>query len=544
MTTIDNDELPPTGIGATTSGPGPLALARREVGPAPERSGPVRPTAAPRRLERPGGGVPAALLIVDGLAVLAAVAAVGRCDLVGALWAASGVFPVLVLFNSAGGLYRTRLAPSVLDELPGLSGRAFAAAAFALTLDRCLHGLWPSAVPEDGRLLLGLLLCQLALDLPGRAVVYALLRRERRRKPRPTLIAGAGPIGRRVAAALLDHPEYGLRPVGYIDSAPLSDPAEEDVLGAAPAPAPGPVAALAPGHAADLAANLGPGLAADLVPVLGGPQALDLEIAGQDITAVVITCGGGDDAEAARTLRTATRYGCEVWFVPGVPDFAAFEIGNRRAAAVDHLWGFPCLRLGQSAMDRPTWAVKRCADALLAGAGLLLVAPVLAACALAVRLDGGPGVIFRQERVGLDGRPFTVLKFRTLRPDDDNESATRWNISQDHRLGSTGRFLRRTSLDELPQLWNVLRGEMSLVGPRPERPYFVARFTHAHQSYGDRHRVPVGITGFAQVNGLRGDTSIEDRTRFDNYYIESWSLWQDIKILLRTLISVLRPGGS
>ena len=532
MTTIDNDELPPPGVGATTSGQGLLALARRAAGTAPDRTAPIRPAAGPRRLERPSGGVPAALLIVDGLAVLAAVAAVGRCDLLGALWAASGLFPVLVLFNSAGGLYRTRLAPSALDELPGLSGRAIASAAFALTLDRCLHGLWPSAVPEDGRLLVALLLCQLALDLPGRAVVYAVLRRERRRNPRPTLIAGAGQIGRRVAAALLDHPEYGLRPVGYIDSAPLFRAAEEDVLAGAPALAPG----LTPGMA--------PGMAADLVPVLGGPEALDLEFAGQDVTDVIITCGGGDDAEAARTLRVATRHGCEVWFVPGVPDFAAFEFGNRRAAAVDHLWGFPCLRLGQSAMDRPTWAVKRCVDALLAGAGLLLVAPLLAACALAVRLDGGPGVIFRQERVGLDGRPFTVLKFRTLRPDDENESATRWNISQDHRLGSTGRFLRRTSLDELPQLWNVLRGEMSLVGPRPERPYFVARFSHAHQSYGDRHRVPVGITGFAQVHGLRGDTSIEDRTRFDNYYIESWSLWQDVKILLRTLASVLRPGGS
>jgi len=522
MTTIDNDELPPPGIAATTSGQGLLALARRATGTVQDRTAPVRPAAGPRR-EHPGGGVPAALLTVDGLAVLVAITAVGSHDLFGALWAASGLFPVLVLFNSAGGLYRTRLAPSALDELPGLTGRAVAAAAFALTLDCCLHGMWPSAVPRDGRLLLALLLCQLGLDLPGRAAVYAALRRSRRRSPRPTLIAGAGQIGHQVAAALLEHPEYGLRPVGYIDSEPPYRPADE---------------------AAPTAPVLAPGPAAGLIPVLGGPDALDLEIAGQDVTDVIITCGGSDDAGAARTLRTATRHGCEVWFVPGVPDFGAFEFGNRRAAAVDHLWGFPCLRLGQPAMHRPTWAVKRGVDALLAGLGLLLVAPLLAACALAVRLDGGPGVIFRQERVGLDGRPFTVLKFRTLRPDDENESATRWNISQDHRLGSTGRFLRRTSLDELPQLWNVLRGEMSLVGPRPERPYFVARFSHAHQRYGDRHRVPVGITGFAQVHGLRGDTSIEERTRFDNYYIESWSLWQDVKILLRTLASVLRPGGS
>jgi exopolysaccharide biosynthesis polyprenyl glycosylphosphotransferase len=521
MTTIDNDELPRAGIAATTSGHGLLALARKPSEAAQDRPAPVRAAAGQRRADLPGNSVPAALLAVDGAAVLAAVAAVRSYDLLDAVWAASGLFPLLVLFNSAGGHYRTRLAPSVLDELPGLAGRALAAAAFALTLDRCLHGLWPSGVPEDGRLLLGLLLCQLGLDLPGRAAVYALLRRARRRRPRPTLIAGAGQIGRSVGAALLAHPEYGLRPVGYIDSGPSFLPAE------APVPAGAPLAAVPVA-----------------VPVLGGPETLDLEIAGQDVTDVIITCGGADDAEAVRTLRTATRHGCEVWFVPGVPDFGAFEFGNRRAGTGDHLWGFPCLRLGQSAMDRPTWLVKRCVDALLAGCGLLLVAPVLAACALAVRIDGGPGVIFRQERVGLDGRTFTVLKFRTLRPEDDHESATRWNISHDHRLGSTGRFLRRTSLDELPQLWNVLRGEMSLVGPRPERPYFVARFSHAYQQYGDRHRVPVGITGFAQVHGLRGDTSIEDRTRFDNYYIESWSLWQDVKILLRTLASVLRPGGS
>jgi exopolysaccharide biosynthesis polyprenyl glycosylphosphotransferase len=195
-------------------------------------------------------------------------------------------------------------------------------------------------------------------------------------------------------------------------------------------------------------------------------------------------------------------------------------------------------------MQRPSWAVKRAFDAALAGIGLLLLAPVLLLCAIAVRLEGGPGVIFRQERIGLDGRPFTVFKFRTLRPADEHESATRWNIADDHRLGPVGRFLRRASLDELPQLWNVLRGEMSLVGPRPERPYFVMRFAQAYPRYRERHRVPVGLTGFAQVNGLRGDTSIEDRARFDNYYIDSWSLWQDVKILLRTVLAVLRTDGS
>ena len=509
MTTIDNNELPRPGNPASATRQGFVALApqaTRRPASAP------RSTARPRRTRRSGTGIPAALLAVDSLAVLVAVAVIGAGDMSTNLWAACGICPVLVLLNSAGGLYRLRLAPSVLDELPGLCGRAVVAAAFAVTLDRCQHGLWPVAVPEDWRRLLTLLGWQLLLDALGRAAVYALVRRARRGNPRPTLIAGAGRIGRRVTAVLLEHPEYGLRPVGYIDSEPL--------------PTPLPTSSHGP------------------VPVLGGPEVLDLEITAQDITDVILTSGSGADAEAAETLRAGVRHGCEVWFVPGFPDFGAFSFGNRSTAVGDHLWGFPCLRLNRTAMRRPGWAVKRCADVALSGAGLLLLTPVLAACSFAVWLDGGPGVIFRQERVGLDGDTFTVFKFRTLRPEDDHESATRWNISHDHRHGSTGRFLRRTSLDELPQLWNVLRGEMSLVGPRPERPYFVARFSQAYPQYRDRHRVPVGITGFAQVNGLRGDTSIEDRIRFDNYYIESWSLWQDIKILLRTVSSVLRPNGS
>ncbi len=183
-------------------------------------------------------------------------------------------------------------------------------------------------------------------------------------------------------------------------------------------------------------------------------------------------------------------------------------------------------------------------DAVLAAFGLLLAAPVMAACALAVRLADGPGVVFRQERVGRHGRTFVLLKFRTLRPADAQESATRWNVSSDERMSRVGRALRRTSLDELPQLWNVLRGDMSMVGPRPERPFFVAQFSRVHPGYQARHRMPVGITGLAQVNGLRGDTSIEERARFDNHYIETWSLWQDACVLARTAGSLFRLGGS
>ena len=165
------------------------------------------------------------------------------------------------------------------------------------------------------------------------------------------------------------------------------------------------------------------------------------------------------------------------------------------------------------------------------------------ACAIAVRLEGGPGVIFRQERVGLDGRPVTILKFRSLTPIDDSDSATTWNIAYDARLGPVGRLIRKTSLDELPQLWNVLTGQLSLVGPRPERPHFVQQFTQSVPGYSSRHRVPAGLTGWAQVHGLRGDTSIEERAIFDNCYVENWSLWGDIKIILRTIQHVFGSNG-
>jgi hypothetical protein len=144
----------------------------------------------------------------------------------------------------------------------------------------------------------------------------------------------------------------------------------------------------------------------------------------------------------------------------------------------------------------------------------------------------GP-TFFRQVRVGIAGRPFEILKFRTMKVNDD--SATQWTVDDDDRVTAAGKVLRPSHLDELPQLINVLRGEMSLVGPRPERPHFVEQFGAEIDGYHERHRVPVGITGWAQVNGYWGDTSIETRVRLDNRYIENWSLWRDMVIGFRTI---------
>lgn len=185
---------------------------------------------------------------------------------------------------------------------------------------------------------------------------------------------------------------------------------------------------------------------------------------------------------------------------------------------------------------------KRTLDILGALLGLILIAPLLAIAALAVRLEGGPGIIFRQERVGLGGATFTLYKLRSMRP-TGNEGDTRWSITGDNRIGPVGRIIRKTSIDELPQLWNILRGDMTLVGPRPERPHFVDQFSATIPGYANRHRVVPGLTGLAVVNGLRGNTSIPQRAHYDNLYIDSWNLWLDITIVIRTLGKVVLSGS-
>ncbi|MFD8701794.1 exopolysaccharide biosynthesis polyprenyl glycosylphosphotransferase [Kitasatospora sp. NPDC059648] len=506
--TIDHESVPRSG--GPLSGPRLPAtgLLDRPTGAAYTRA--VPPPRRHRRAARSRLALPLALVQVDAIALCTGTGIANRAIdptvPLAPLLGAAAVLPLLLLLNLAGGLYRTRLTLSVLDELPALAVRAVVATAFAVTLAGCLEGRWPDCGPATPARLTVLLGAQLLIASVGRGVLYHLVRRIRRSRPSPVLVLGAGQLGRTVAAALRAHGEYGMRPVGFLDADP-------------------------------------PLLAGDTdLPVLGGREVLEREIRRYRIHHVIATAGAADETETAATLRDAVRLGCQVWLVPALREYGSLPTAP--IVGADHLWGFPCLRLGSPATRRPGWAVKRALDVTAAGLGLLLLAPVLALCALAVRFDTGPGVLFRQQRTGLDGRVFTVLKFRTLRPSNEHESATRWTIAQDQRMGAVGRLLRKSSLDELPQLWNVLRGDMSLVGPRPERPYFVMRFSQAYPEYADRHRVPVGLTGLAQVNGLRGDTSIEDRARFDNRYIESWSFWQDVKILCRTAVLMLHPDGS
>ncbi|MCU1692191.1 MAG: exopolysaccharide biosynthesis polyprenyl glycosylphosphotransferase [Frankiales bacterium] len=438
-------------------------------------------------------GVRPFLVVTDVLAWAVASTATGGvrgADLV--------LLALVVGLYASAGLYRSRLSLSVLDDAPGLCGRAITAAAVSTTV-----GVLLDESLVDARLVRTSLLLSVTVLLL-RTLAYGVVRKMRARGyvAHPTLVLGAGRVGGQVASLLLERPSHGLQPVGFLDSDPLLTEHERPV------------------------------------PLLGDVSCLASVIVEFGVRDVVVAFGSRSEADMVDVIRTCDRLDVEIFFVPRL-----FEL-HSTGRDMDQVWGVPLVRLRRAPFRSTTWKLKRVFDVVLSGTALLALAPLLALLAAAVRWEGGPGILFRQQRVGVDGRPFELMKFRSLRPVDETESATRWNVQHDDRLGPVGKRLRATSLDELPQLWNVLRGDMSLVGPRPERPHFVSSFAQTYPRYAARHRVPAGLTGWAQVHGLRGDTSIAERARFDNYYIENWSLWLDVKIVLRTVLSVLRSAGG
>jgi len=202
---------------------------------------------------------------------------------------------------------------------------------------------------------------------------------------------------------------------------------------------------------------------------------------------------------------------------------------------LEEFGGLPIVSLQGGPLEGWNLVAKRVFDILFSAAALILVSPILLVVALLVKLTSKGPVLYKQERMGMDDAVFPILKFRTMRTDAESSGA-RMATAGDDRRTPVGAFLRRTSLDELPQLFNVLRGDMSLVGPRPERPVFIEEFKRQIPKYHLRHKVKAGITGWAQINGLRGQTSIAKRIEYDLYYIENWSLLLDLKILVRTAL--------
>ena len=385
---------------------------------------------------------------------------------------------------------------------------------------------------------------------------------------RATLIVGAGRVGHRIANRLMERPEFGLRPVGFLDNEPLE----------------------LEGETIDL-------------PVLGASWDLERVIEENNVEHVLFTFSTAPHAVMLSMVRRCRELGIPASLVPRL-----FEVSVERVS-VEHLGGLPLLEMRP--IDPKGWQflVKYALDRVAATIAILLLSPILISLALAVLVTSGRPIFFRQRRIGLDGQEFDMLKFRTMRgsPEASGHNHGNWvfetlgqangngngnghatghangnghangqsngngigngahanghgngnggtatateteteveidvQAAEEDRRTPIGRILRRYSLDELPQLINVLRGDMSLIGPRPELGTFVRLFEEAVHRYGDRHRVKSGITGWAQVHGLRGNTSLADRVEWDNYYIENWSLWLDMKIVVMTLGSLLR----
>jgi Undecaprenyl-phosphate glucose phosphotransferase len=309
------------------------------------------------------------------------------------------------------------------------------------------------------------------------------------------LIAGAGDLGRVVADKILEHRELGYQIAGFID-----DRATGDHIG----------------HRG--------------LPLLGTLAEAGEVAQREHVDHLYIALPLEEHVKMLQVVEAASRECIDIKVVPDLLQFIALR------ARLEELDGVPIISLNDVPLQGFNTVLKRTLDIVISAASLLVAAVPIGVIALAVRL-GSPGpVLYKQVRMGLDGHAFTVWKFRSMFHGAERKTGPVWADDNDPRCTPIGRILRRFDMDELPQLWNVLKGEMSLVGPRPERPYFVEQFKHRVPQYMLRHKVKAGITGWAQVNGWRGNTSIEKRIEYDLYYIENWSVGLDIKILWLTLI--------
>jgi exopolysaccharide biosynthesis polyprenyl glycosylphosphotransferase len=462
-----------------------------------------------------GRGLIAMTVATDAAMLLLAVAAA----LIGANAAGIGsggswivwLFPPLVIAMLAlRGMYRSKITLTILDEAAHVVGATSVSAMVIVAIATFLGGTTHSA-----ELLARVWVFGMVYVAGGRLVIGLSERFARSQKVvgKPTLIVGAGRIGAQVERRLEEHPELGLRPLGYVDASP---PVAEQVGGR-------------------------------LLPVLGGPADLERIVreTGAEHVVLAFLSSRGSDAKLVPIVRQCDELGLDVSLVPRL-----FESVNVRMT-LEHIGGMPLFRLRAVRPKGWQFVLKHALDRVMAALLIVLLSPILLGAALAVKLSSPGPVFFRQRRVGRDGHDFDLLKFRSMQLPEglpDNVSVllpgdtAPGGVEGADRRTKVGVLMRRTSIDELPQLFNVLRGDMSIVGPRPERPEFVELFERRVDRYDDRHRVKSGITGWAQVHGLRGKTSLSDRIELDNYYIENWSLWLDVKILVMTVGAVFHAA--
>jgi Undecaprenyl-phosphate glucose phosphotransferase len=350
---------------------------------------------------------------------------------------------------------------------------------------------------EVSRVVWGLfLVLNVALTFGSREVVREVLERRWRAGigTKRVLIAGAGELGRVVAEKILQHRELGYHVVGFVD-----DRAGGDYLGYR-------------------------GL-----PLLGTLEDASEIVRQENIDHLYVALPLEEHTKMLDVIESTSREMVDVKVVPDLVQFLALR------ARLEDLDGVPIINIHDVPLQGINAFIKRVIDIAISATALLILAIPGAIIALLIKWTSPGPVFYRQERMGLDGRPFTVYKFRSMRVDAEEVTGPVWARDDDPRCTPVGRFLRKTDIDEVPQIWNVLKGDMSIVGPRPERPFFVDQFKHRFPQYMLRHKVKAGITGWAQVNGWRGNTSLEKRIEFDLYYIENWSVSLDLKIMWMTI---------
>ena len=396
------------------------------------------------------------------------------------------------------GLYRLRRGRSRVDDFFGVFVGTVLACILGLFALLYLANYFPDKYNEPSRLLLPLFLgINVVLTYGSRELVREAL--ERRWKAgiglKRVLIAGAGDLGRLVADKVLEHRELGFKVIGFLD-----DRAAGDHIGYR-------------------------GL-----PLLGMLAEADEVIRNERIDHVYVALPLEEHVKMLGIVEAVNREGIDIHVVPDLLQFIALR------ARLENLDGVPIISLNDVPLRGFNSVLKRAIDVAISASSLLVLGIPFGIIALLIKRTSKGPVFYTQERMGLDGKAFLVYKFRSMHLGAEDDTGPVWARDDDPRATPVGRWLRRLDLDELPQLWNVLRGDMSLVGPRPERPYFVEQFKHRIPQYMLRHKVKSGITGWAQVNGWRGNTSLEKRIEYDLYYIENWSVGLDLKILWLTLV--------
>jgi Undecaprenyl-phosphate glucose phosphotransferase len=312
------------------------------------------------------------------------------------------------------------------------------------------------------------------------------------------LILGAGSLGRQFYQNLQQHPELGFEVVGFLD-----DYQEK--------------------HAAPYT---------HYKPIIGRIDDLEQILNEVIVDEVIIALPLDAHPKFGSIINVCEKVGVKALIIPDFYDFLPSR------PYFDNFAGMPIINVRDIPLDEfRNRLLKRAFDIAFSVVAILITLPVMAIIAVAIKLTSPGPIIFKQERVGLNRRRFMMYKFRTMKVQPDIDSDTRWTVQNDPRRTKLGAFLRKTSLDELPQFFNVLFGHMSVVGPRPERPYFVEQFKEEIPKYMVKHHIRPGITGWAQSNGLRGDTSIEERIKHDIFYIENWSFLFDIKIIWKTIVN-------